>query len=99
MSSPLPNVVAVNVAWKMELLFNGTFWIFFSHARSLPNQIDSTSLCLSQGYFCEKDNYFQNSEKVEWLLFTFEIKQFSYSKVNEWKQKMTQLRGKHWKNF
>lgn len=63
MSSPLPKLVAVNVAWKMELLFNGTIWFFFSIKKKFA-KLDSISLCHSQGYMCEKYNYLKNSDEV-----------------------------------
>lgn len=65
MSSPLPKVVAVNIAWKMELLFNGTFrFLFFFPFRTKEVCQTSISLCHFQAYMCEKYNYFQNSDKV-----------------------------------
>lgn len=63
MSSPLPKVVAVNIAWKMELLFNGTFGFLFYFFSLEVCQI-SISLCHFQAYMCEKYNYLQNSDKV-----------------------------------
>lgn len=91
MSSPLPKVVAINVAWKMELLCNGTFCIFFSYKRSLPNEI--AFHCAIPRVTCVKNAVtLKTVIKFNDFFSPLKLNTDGILRVNEWKQKVTQYR-------